>query len=217
MAQKNTENTALKELKKQLKENALGSLYLLHGEEAYLRDHYLSEIKKRILTPGLEEFNLHTVPGKDANPRVISEAVDCLPMMSERTMVLVTDYDLFKTSDDDREALVALFSDLPEYVCLIFVYDLIEYKADARTKLAQALKTHGLVVPFPHQSQGDLVDWICRRFRSLDKDIDSEQAKYLIFLCGDLMNTLGGEISKIAAYSKHARITPFRARTPTRG
>ena len=207
MAQKNTENTALKELKKQLKENSLSSLYLLHGEEAYLRDHYLNEMKKRILTPGLEDFNLHTMQGKDVNPRVISEAVDCLPMMSERTMVLVTDYDLFKAPESDREALVTLFSDLPEYVCLIFVYDLIEYKADARTKLAQALKSHGLTVPFPHQSQGDLVDWICRRFRSLDKDIDSEQAKYLIFLCGDLMNTLGSEIAKIGAYSKHSRIT----------
>ena len=74
MAQKNTENTALKELKNQLKENALGSLYLFHGEEAYLRDFYLSEMKKRILTPGLEDFNLHTIQGKEANPRVISEA-----------------------------------------------------------------------------------------------------------------------------------------------
>ena len=207
MAQKSTENTALTQLKKQLKEHTLGTLYLFHGEEAYLRDHYLDQVKKQILTPGLEEFNLHVIQGKDTTPRVISEAVDCLPMMSERTMVLVTDYDLFKASESHREELVALFSDLPEYVCLVFVYDLIEYKADARTKLAQALKAHGLVVPFPHQNQGDLVDWICRRFRALDRDIDSEQARYLIFLCGDLMNTLSGEISKIAAYSKHSRIT----------
>lgn len=207
MAQKSAENTALKQLKTQLKENTLGTLYLLHGEEAYLRDFYLGEVKKRILTPGLEEFNLHTIQGKDANPRVISEAIDCLPMMSERTMVLITDYDLFKVSESQREELIALFSDLPEYVCLVFIYDLIEYKPDARTKLAQALKNHGLTVPFPHQSQGDLVDWICRRFRALDHDIDSEQAKYLIFLCGDLMNTLAGEIAKIGAYAKHSRIT----------
>ncbi len=207
MPPKKDDGAALKQLKKELKENALGTLYLFYGEEAYLRDFYLSEVKKRILTPGLEEFNLHTIQGKDANPRMISEAVDCLPMMSERTMVLVTDYDLFKTSENQREELIALFSDLPEYVCLVFVYDLIEYKADSRTKLAQTLKNHGLTVPFPHQSQGDLVDWICRRFRALDKDIDSEQAKYLIFLCGDLMTTLGSEIAKIGAYSKHARIT----------
>ncbi len=207
MAPKKDENTGLKQLKQALKEHSLGTLFLLHGEEAYLRDFYLNEIKKQILTPGLEEFNLHTIQGKDASPRVISEAIDCLPMMSERTMVLVTDYDMFKAPEDHRNELIALLSDLPEYVCLVFVYDLIDYKPDARTKLAQSLKNQGLVVPFPHQNQGDLVDWICRRFRALDRDIDSEQAKYLIFLCGDLMNTLAGEIAKIGAYSKHARIT----------
>ena len=207
MPPKKDDGAALKQLKQSLKENALGALYLFHGEEAYLRDFYLNEIKKRILVPGLEEFNLHTIQGKEASPRAISEAVDCLPMMSERTMVLVTDYDLFKAPAEHRDALAALFADLPEYVCLVFVYDLIEYKPDARTKLAQAIKAHGLAVPFPHQSQGDLVDWICRRFRALEHDIDSEQAKYLIFLCGDLMNTLIGEIGKIAAYAQHTRIT----------
>ena len=103
-------------------------------------------------------------------------------MMSQRTMVVVYDYDLFKAPADHREALAALFADLPEYVCLVFVYDLIEYKADARTKLAAAIKAHGAVVKFSRQEQGDLVDWIRRRFRALDHDIDSELARYLIFL-----------------------------------
>lgn len=207
MASNEGKNPALEQLKSDLKEGRPGILYVLHGEEAYLRDHYLDRIKNAVLTPGLEEFNLHLIQGKDASPRVISEAVDCLPMMSERTMVLVTDYNLSAAPEGDREALVSLLSDLPEYVCLIFMYDLMEFKLDARTKLAQALKKHGQIVPFPHQSQEHLVDWIHRRFRALDRSIDSELAKYLIFLCGDLMNTLAGEISKIAAYSKHSRIT----------
>ncbi len=207
MAPKKEPDTSLKQLKQSLKENALGTLYVLHGEEAYLRDFYLGEIKKRILTPGLEEFNLHTVQGKEADPRTIGEAIDCLPMMSQRTMVLVTDYDMYKAAADQKEALMALLEDLPEYVCLVFVYDLLEYKPDARTKLSQVIKAKGLVVPFPHQEQGDLVDWICRRFRAQDHDIDSEQAKYLIFLCGDLMTTLIGEINKISAYAKQHRIT----------
>lgn len=207
MPPKKDDGAALKQLKRQLKENALGSLYLFHGEEAYLRDFYLNELKKRILTPGLEEFNLHTLAGKEVSPRAIAQAVDCLPMMSERTLVQVTDYDLFKASTEHREELTALLADLPDYVCLVFVYDLMEYKPDARTKLAQAIKAHGLTVPFPHQSQGDLADWICRRFRALDHDIDSELAKYLVFLCGDLMNALVGEIAKIGAYAKQKRIT----------
>ena len=63
------------------------------------------------------------------------------------------------------------------------------------------------MVPFNRQEQGDLVDWIFRRFRALDHDISTEDAKYLIFLCGDLMTTLISEIGKIGAYAKNHRVT----------
>ena len=198
---------ALKQLKQDLKASTLGRLYVFHGEEAYLRDFYLGEMKKALLSGGLEEFNLHTLSAKECDPKALGQVVDCLPMMSQRTMVIVSDYDLFKAPAPDREALAALLDDLPEYVCLVFVYDLIEYKPDARTKLAAALKRNGSVVKFTRQDQGDLVDWIGRRFRALDHDIDSELARYLIFQCGDLMTGLIPEIGKIGAYAKHRVVT----------
>ena len=198
---------ALKQLKRDLKAGTLGRLYVFHGEETYLRDFYLGEMKKALLSGGPEAFNLHTLPAKECGPKALGQAVDCLPMMSQRTMVLVSDYDLFKAPAPDREALAGLFDDLPEYVCLVFVYDLIAYKPDARTKLAAAPKRSGSVIKFTRQDQGDLVDWIRRRFRALDHDIDAELARYLIFQCGDLMNGLVSEIGKIGAYAKHRAVT----------
>ena len=198
------DNTAYQKLKKDIKEGTIGALYVFHGEEAYLRDYYLGQMKKKLLPAGMEEFNLHTMNGKEFDVKTLAQMVDCLPMMSERTLIAVSDYDLYK---GDREGLAALFADLPDYVCLVFVYDLIEYKADARTKLAAALKEHGSVVNFARQEQGDLVDWVRRRFKALEHDISSEDAKYLIFLCGDLMNGLISEIGKVGAYAKNHRIT----------
>ena len=107
-------------------------------------------------------------------------------MMSERTLIVVNDYDIYKGRQGGPD-----FRSSPtcRSMCLVFVYDLIEYKADARTKLAGCSKP-GSVVPFNRQGQNDLVDWISRRFRALDHDIGTEDAKYLMFLCGDLMNGL---------------------------
>ncbi len=198
------DTAAYQKLKKDIREGTIGSLYVFHGEEAYLRDFYLGEMKKKLLPPGMEEFNLHTMTGKDFDVKRLEQLVDCLPMMSQRTMIVVSDYDLYK---GDKDALAAVLRELPEYVCLVFVYDLIEYKADARTKLAALLKEKGSVVPFHRQDQGDLVDWIARRFRALDHDIGTEDAKYLIFLCGDLMNTLISEIGKVGAYARNRRVT----------
>ncbi|OUN10141.1 DNA polymerase III subunit delta [Flavonifractor sp. An9] len=198
------DTAAYQKLKQDLKSGTLGSLYVFHGEEAYLRDYYLGQMKQKLLPPGMETFNYHVIQGKEFDLKALAQTVDCLPMMSPRTMIVVNDYDLFK---GDKEGLTAILKDLPDYVCLVFVYDLIEYKSDARTKLAGVIKEKGSVVPFNRQEQGDLVDWIARRFRAMDHDIGTEDAKYLIFLCGDLMHTLISEIGKIGAYASHRRVT----------
>ena len=104
--------------------------------------------------------------------------------------------------------MTKILSDLPEYCCLVFVYDTVPYKSDARMrKLAGAIQEKGQVVQFARQQQGDLVDWIGRRFRALGHEIDTADAQYLIFLCGDLMNGLISEIGKIGAFAKHRRVT----------
>ena len=201
------DTAAYQQLKKELSTGNLGNLYLFYGEEAYLRDYYLGQIKKSILPAGMEEFNLHTFSGKETDLRALIQAVDCLPMMSRRTMVLVTDWDIFKLPAEQRDQLSALLADLPDYCCLVFVYDVIDYKPDARTKLAASLKKYGLAVKFARQEQGDLIDWIFRRFKALGHDISTEDAKYLLFLCGDLMHNLISEIEKIGAYAKGHRVT----------
>ncbi len=201
------DQASLKTLKADLKEKTVRNLYVFHGEEAYLRDYYLDRLRELLLEPGMETFNLKTLEGKEVDAREIIRTADCLPMMAQHTLVVVRDYDLFKAKEADREALMEYFADLPDYLCLVFVYDVIPYKPDARTKLAASLKDHGLAVEFPRQQQGDLVDWIVRRFKATGHDIDSEQAKYLIFLCGDLMHNLASEIGKIGAYAKARRIT----------
>ena len=195
------------QLKKDLSAQAPGKLYILHGEETYLRDYCLNQLKELILSGGMGTFNFHEIPAKEMSPRRLEEALDCLPMMAQRTLVQVTDYDLFKAGEKDREEYVRLLSDLPEYVCLVFVYDLIPYKGDARTKLAGAIKRSGTAVNFARQETGELVKWVRRRFRALGKNIDANLASELIFLCGDLMTNLIGEIEKIGAYAKGENIT----------
>ena len=36
-----------------------------------------------------------------------------------------------------------LFQDLPDYVCLIFVYDLLPFKANGNTRLGKLIKKWG--------------------------------------------------------------------------
>lgn len=156
---------AYRKLKQDLRQGTVGSLYLFHGEEAYLRDHYLDQMKAKLIPPGMESFNYHRLAGKTLTAQRLAETVDALPMMSPRTLIVVQDYDLFKAPEGERKAITQLLEDLPEYCCLVFVYDTLAYKRDARMKkLAGVLQDKGREVPFLRQETGDLVDWIGRRF-----------------------------------------------------
>ena len=204
---KKTDNTAMRMLKQDLKTGTPKRLYLFYGEEAFLRDYYLEKLKEAVLPAGLEEFNFHAAKGKECSAEWIAQAVDCLPMMSGRTLVLVTDFDLFGQGERVRERLLEILSALPDYCTLGFVYDLLPYKADGRSKLAALLSREGAVVDFQRQEQGDLTDWICRQFKKAGKTVDTEDARYLIFLCGDLMHDLAAEINKAAAFASAPRVT----------
>ena len=141
---KKPDTAGYQKLKKDLADQRPGQLYILHGEETYLRDYYLGRLREQLLTGGMGTFNFHQIEPKDMSPHALEEAIDCLPMMGERTMVQVTDFDLFQCGEKDREGYIKLFSQLPDYVCVVFVYDLIDYKGDARTKLAAAMVMPGL-------------------------------------------------------------------------
>lgn len=202
--QKKTEDPSYNELRQELAAGTLGRLYVFHGEETYLRDKSLEQMKTLLLSGGLDDFNYHVLAGKDYTLSRLHEMVDAMPMMSERTMVVVTDWDMDK---GDREGLMELLSDLPDYVCLIFVYDVLEYKPDNRAKLARLVKETGKVVNFARQDQKKLTKWVDTRFQALGHDISGPDAEYLIFRCGDLMTGLISEIEKVGAYAKGRRIT----------
>ena len=208
-AKKTAKNEAYQKLKTDLKEgNPLGNAYLFYGEESYLREYYLGEIRKRLIPAGFEEFNYHALEGKDLTAQSLTEMAEAMPMMAERTLIVVTDWDIYKLSEDQRERFIALLEDLPEYCCIVFVYDTMAYKQNKTVKkLCKAMDAHVTPIEFKAQDTSDLTAWIARRFRALGKQIDRQTAEYLIFLCGGLMTGLSQEIAKIGAYAKGEVIT----------
>ena len=53
-------------------------------------------MKAKLIPKGMESFNYHLLPGKTLTAQKLAETVDALPMMSQRTLVVVNDYDIFK-------------------------------------------------------------------------------------------------------------------------
>lgn len=207
-AKKTTKSDAFQIFKADLAEGSIANAYIFYGEESYLREFYLGELRKKLVPAGCEEFNYHTAEGKNLTIQALAEMAEAMPMLSERTLIQVIDLDIFKLSEEQRERLIALLEDLPPYCCIVFVYDALEYKQNrTMKKLCTALNTYVQAVEFRQADNSDLVPWIMRRFKALDKQIDRQTAEYLIFLCGSLMTGLIPEITKIGTYAKGKIIT----------
>ena len=202
------EHKGFTRLKADLKAEQMQNVYIFYGEETYLRARYLQQVRQLLIPAGFEEFNDHHLSGKGLTVQALSEVVEAMPMMAQHTLVTVEDMDLFKLDESQRNALIALLEDFPEYCTLIFIYDTLDYKRDGKMKkLCAALDKHVCAVEFAQQERAQLVNWLRRRFTALGHDIDSSAADHLLFTCGTLMTDLVPEIEKIAAYAKQERIT----------
>ena len=210
MATKKTAKSsgAFDRLRESLKEGRPENIYIFYGQESYLRQRYLDDIRQLLIPAGFEEFNYHRLSGKGLTMQELGESVEAMPMMAEHTLVTVTDLDIFKLDEGQRNALIAILEDFPEYCTLIFVYDLLEYKRDGKMKkLTAALDKFVQEVEFRQQGREQLLRWVKRRFAATGHDIDSATADHFLFTCGTLMTDLIPEIEKIGAYAKGQNIT----------
>ena len=189
-----------------LREEGPQRTYILRGEEDYLRDSYLAELKKLCLDEGTEAFNYHRLRGATLDMQQLTESVEAMPFMGEHTLTEVRDFDINKTSAYDQEALKALVADIPEWATLVFVFA-PDYAPDSRLGAVKALKSAGTDLEFTAPQETELTRWIMRRVESTGKRIAPGTAGYLAWVCGERMNTLIPEILKIAGVAREEEIT----------
>lgn len=188
-------------LKAALREKKPANLYIFHGEEMFLLHHYLKQLKACVLDELTESFNFHRFTQENFDLRGFADAVENLPMMAQRTLVQVDDVDIFKFSEDLREKMTDILSDIPEYCTVVFTYETVAFKPDKRYKKLWDAVSAGQIVEFARQSQRDLIVWVQRHFAAANKRIAPELCAYLIDITDGTMTALGGEIHKVAAYS----------------
>lgn len=202
MAKQTEKPNNLQQLKLDIRSKQCQRLYFFHGEETFLLHHYLEQLKKLLLDELTESFNFHKLNNETFDIQSFADSVENLPMMAENTFVWVDEIDIFKMNETDREKMVEILSDIPEYCTVVFTYITTVWKPDKRLKkLWDAVDKNGCIVEFAKQEPRDLIPWVVRHFAARKKQISNDLCAYLIDITGGTMTALSGEIEKIAAYS----------------
>ena len=125
-----------------IKNGTFKPVYLLYGEEAFLKQSYKKKLRAAI--SGDDTMNYNYFEGKGLDMNELISLADTMPFFSERRLILIEDSGFFKTSS---EALAEYLPTMPDTTCIVFV----EEAVDKRNKLYKKVKDLGHIAEMKRQ------------------------------------------------------------------
>lgn len=193
----------IEELKQILKgQKPTPNVFLLWGEEAFLRSHYKKQLTELLKPDMMEELNVFHFDGKNYRISEVDEAIEGLPVMAEKKLIIFTDSLIFKPDGrsgakaEYREYWAKRLQDIPEYVFLIFD----ENEIDKRSALLKQADKTGACIEFAYMTEEEMVRWTQRLFTVLGKEIGTQDARYLNEITQEGMMAVRREAEKLTAY-----------------
>lgn len=190
---KETDRSQYIKIDEDIKQKQCKGMYLLFGEEVYLRKQYRDKLIQAFSNPG-DSMNVTYFYGKSVNPRELIDLSETLPFFAERRLILVEKSEFFKNS---CEELAQYLGEVAATTCFIFVEDEI----DKRSKLYKAAAKAGSVIEFLPQTEETLYRWVRGKLRGVHKAITPGVFHLLVDKCGGDMETLEKEVEKLICYA----------------
>lgn len=182
----------MKSIDEDIKTGQFQNIYLLYGEEAYLKRQYKEKLLKAMVTEG-DTMNFSAYEGKDIVQGELIDLAETLPFFAERRVLLVEDSGFFKNSSEE---LAAYIPEVAESTCFIFV----ESEVDKRNKLYKQVKKSGRIVCFERQNDEILMRWVGGRLKKEGKAMTRAAYQRFITKTGNDMENIDRELEKLICY-----------------
>ena len=183
----------MEQLLQDLKQENYKNVYLLCGEEAYLRNQYKKKLRDALVAEG-DTMNYAYYEGKDINPRAVIDMAETLPFFADRRVLMLENSGFFKNK---CEELADYVSTIPESTNLIFV----DTEIDKRNRLYKEVKKCGRVVEFGTQKEDTLLKWILGMLKKEGKNITKETLQIFLTKTGSDMQLIKNELDKLVSYT----------------
>lgn len=183
----------MKALTEDIKNKNFKRVYLLYGEEAYLKKQYKERLKNSVLQPG-DDMNLNIYEGKGIDVNEVISQADTMPFFAEKRLLLIEGSGMFKSASAQMAEYIPR---IPEETCIVFVED----EVDKRGKLYKAVKKEGRAVELGRQDEKTLMNWVLSMLRKEGRQITSATMGQFLAKTGDDMELIGNELEKLLCYT----------------
>ena len=174
-------------LNQDIKNHTFKPVYLLFGEEAFLKNSYKKRFQEAIT--GEDTMNFSRFEGKGLDVDELIRLADTMPFFAERRLIVVEDSGFFKSP---AEAVVQYLPTMPESTCLLFV----ESEVDKRSKLYKKIKSLGYAAEMTRQDASQLGRWAGSILAREGKKITNHTMELFLSMTGDDMENIRMERSE---------------------
>lgn len=181
----------MKVIGEDIKKGEFKSVYLLYGEEEYLKKQYRDRLKEAIT--GDDTMNYSYFDGDNANVRDIIDVCETMPFFSEKRLVVMENTGFLKSSNDQ---LADYIKNIPDYLIMV----LVEKEIDKRNKVFKAIDAAGYVCEMKPQTTATLEKWIAGLLAKDNLKISRDACDLILDKTGAGMEYIRQEIDKLVSY-----------------
>ena len=171
-------------------------VYLLFGEDEYLRNEYLRKIKKAF---GTLQLGINYIQIDESNVSQIISDIETPAFGFDSKLIMAKDTGLFKKKDTFSEKLVKYLKDninILKDVELVFIEKDVE-----KNDLYTFIKNNGKVEEFKEQNISQLIKKVKQIANNYGVVIKENVAQYFIECVGTNMSDIINEIRKLIEYA----------------
>ena len=175
-----------------IKNGTFRRVYLLYGDEDYLKLQYKNKLLRALVTEG-DTMNFSRFEGKEAQVPALIDLAETMPFFAEHRVILVEDSGFFKNA---APQLAEYLPDMPETTCMIF----IEKEVDKRSKTYKSLKDIGRMVEFKTPDEKMLTRWVLTVLQKNGKKLTQPTMQLFLEKAGNSMGNIDRELEKLICY-----------------
>ncbi len=187
----------MRALKSALEQQKFDRVYLFHGDDDYLKEDKIRALIDRATDPGTRDFNLEVRRASESDAGSLGLALDSLPMMADRRVVILRDVTLLKK---DARAVLTKYLEKPAADTLLVLV------AGTGTKPDAALIDAATAIDFRPLSDSDLAKWVVHHASTIGVPINARAAELLCGATGNDLALLAGELDKLRSYTNGQEI-----------
>ena len=198
------------DLFKDIKQKNIANMYFLYGQEKYFISQAMIQIRKKVVDPSFESFNLNKLSGEKLDMSDFEDMMDGLPMMAEKRCIIIKDLELDKLVKQDYQKFIELVKNCSPTTVLIIYQDLVTVdmkKSSKYKKFAELISQNGVVCEFALKDKQTLKRKLCDRARRAYLELDMPTAEILIDRCSSSYMVLINELDKLISYVGEGEIT----------